>query len=112
MTTEEIFIKIVIPAVAAVVGGGGVAAYFSYRLNKPKTDAETQKVAADVIVTFADGWRSYAAKLERRVTDLEKRNELADKRYEDMIKEKDEQIAGLKERIVVLEKQIPESVKA
>lgn len=106
MTTEDILIKVVLPIVAALLGGGAVAAVLQYKLNRPKTNAEAQKVAADVIVTFADGWKSYAEKLERRIMDLEKRNERADERYDIMVAEKDKQIAELKSRILVLEKQV------
>lgn len=84
MTTEEIILKIILPCIAAILGGGSVAAVLQYKLNKPKSAADTKQVNADATVTFADGWAKYAKNLEVRLNDMDQRNADADKRYAEL----------------------------
>lgn len=71
MTFDQILTALS-PAAGLFIAGG-IGRYYSYKAGKPKSAAEAQKINAEVVVTFAEGWRSYAEKLERRSEDLEKR---------------------------------------
>lgn len=93
-------LKIIGPVLAAVASGGAFAAYYNYKGGKPKTAAEAQKLQADVVVTFAEGWKGYAEKLEGRlertendIAALRKALEEQDDKYRGIIKQKDEEIA-------------------
>ncbi len=93
-------IKDFTPIILGVMGVlGGSYGYFYYKSTKPKSVAEAQKLNAEVVVTFADGWQKYAEKIEARMTDMEKR-------YEKTIQIKDAEIMELKRRVKDLENQI------
>lgn len=95
-----------VPIVSAFLGAGGFGAYFIYKGNKPKNSAEAQKLSADVIVTFADGWQKYAEKLETRMDEMEKNFDLKEKTYTQALLSKDEKIKELEGRINVLEAEL------
>lgn len=66
MTLEQ-FLNVIAPVLGGCLGSGGIVAYYAYKSNKPKTAAEAQRINADVVVTFAEGWKAYAEKLEMRL---------------------------------------------
>ena len=116
METDNI-IQIVAPILAAFLGAGGIGAYFAYRGSKPKTSAEAQKINADVVVTFADGWQKLynemktrvdeiEAHAEKRIGDLEKLISEKDLAHEKVVIEKDKRIDELEQRVTDLEKEL------
>lgn len=106
-------LQILAPVLGGFLGVGGIGAYFAYRSAKPKSEAEANKVNAEVVVTFADGWEKYAKKLEERLDIAEKaiaENSRAldeqDKKYREIIAKKDAEIKDLQDRNVVLEERV------
>jgi hypothetical protein len=89
-------IQILTPVLAAFLGAGGIGAYYVYKGNRPKTAAEAQKMNAEVLVTFADGWKNYAEKMEEKNSLLEKENNLLRERItlleQELIKYKDKEL--------------------
>lgn len=114
------FLSIIGPIIGGFLGVGGVGAYYSYKSSKPKTFAEAQKINAEVVLTFADGWKAYAEKLERRSEDLDVRlhsNEEdiyklqqairdQDEKNRRTLKEKDDQIYDLQAKNRTLERRV------
>lgn len=78
----EIF-KTIGTIIVAVLGAGGLGAYFVYKGNQPKTIAEAEKIHADTVTSFAEGWEKYAINLEKRML-------LMEEKYEKKIRELDE----------------------
>lgn len=102
MTVEVL--KILGSVFLGILGAGGIGGgYFAYKSNKPKNDAESKKLEADVVVTFADGWKKYADKLEERMSELEQSIETKDKAHAKVVIEKDLRIDKLEKRVRELE---------
>lgn len=107
------FLTIIGPIVAGFLGVGGVGAYYSYKASKPKTSAEAQKINAEVVLTFADGWKSYAEKLETRLTTnevdilkLQRDIRDQDEKNRMTLQEKDRQIDDLQSKNRTLERRV------
>lgn len=101
MTVNDV-VSILAPILGGFLGVGGIGAYYKYRGNKPKTAAEAQKINAEVVLTFADGWKDYAAEIKSYAGKLEGRLDVNDKEIQDLrtaIREQDE-----KNRITLHEK--------
>lgn len=111
---ESTFIEIlkvlspVLTAVIAVAAGGG--GYFWYKATRPKTTAEAQKLNAEVVVTFADGWQKLYQEVLDKMQKMEDRYEARVTGLEAMIREKDEAhsrvVAEKDKRIDELEKRV------
>lgn len=117
MTTIEI-LKIIAPIIGGFLGVGGIGAYYAYKASLPTNTAGANKINADVVVTFAEGWRQYAEKLESRlekneqeVARLKEAIAEQDTRYGLIIKEKDNEIAELQEHNRTLELRIDDLEK-
>lgn len=111
----ETLLQIIAPIIAAFLSVGGIGAYFSYRQNKPKTEAEAQRIEADVVVTFAEGWKQLAEKLESKVNKLEidiaklrQALDEQDEKYQSIIRTKDKEILDLQAKNDILEKRVDE----
>jgi hypothetical protein len=86
------YLPFIAPVIVALAGGGALAAFLTYRKDRPKTEAEAAKVKAEVVVTFADGWEKLARETLLRFDALNIRFDAADKelrRLRDLIDEKD-----------------------
>lgn len=118
MTLEQLLTTLS-PAAGLFIAGG-IGGYYSYKSNKPKTAAEAQKINAEVVLTFADGWKAYAEKLERRSEELEARlnaneEEITklqrairdqDEKNRQTLQEKDRQIDDLQAKNRTLERRV------
>lgn len=111
-------LKILSPVLTAVIAvGGGGAGYFWYKATRPKTSAEAQKLNAEVVVTFADGWQKLynevltkmeqmEGRYEKRVTDLETLIRSKDEEHARVVAEKDQRISDLEKRVDDLEAEL------
>lgn len=111
MTLTEV-LSILAPIVGGGLGVRAVSSYYVYRRNKPKTAAEAQKIDAEIVVTFADGWRTYAEKMEaqaaklgarldaneREIDDLKEAMRNQDEKNRQTLREKNEQIYDLQSK--------------
>lgn len=103
-------IQAVVPVLVALAGSGAIVAYFTYKGNKPKLNAEAQKIHVDAEVSFAEGWKNLAEKFEGRVNKLEedigklrKALDDQDEKYRGIIRQKDQEIYELQGRVDELE---------
>jgi len=99
-------LKILATALGGVLGTGGITAFYYYRTNRPKTDAEARQIRANVENTFADGWERYASKLEARQDYLEKKLDDQEATCNKILATKDEEIRSLKRRVFDLETKV------
>lgn len=81
-------ITILAPVLAATLTGGGIVAYFNYRGNRPKGDAEARQINVSAEISVAEAWQNYATKVEQRFSTMETK-------YDKAIARKDEEIARL-----------------
>lgn len=112
MTFNEL-LSILVPIAGGGLGVGSISAYYSYKSSKPKTLAEAQKINAEVVLTFADGWKTYAAKLDERlnendqeIRELKKAIRDQDEKNRQTLREKDEQISELQAKNRSLERRV------
>lgn len=110
-------LKILAPVLGGFLAVGGIGSYYGYKSLKAKRSAEAQKINAEVVVTFADGWQKYAEKLEKRmeemegryekrIVDLERLIEDKDKAHAKVVIDKDKRIDELEARVNELENQL------
>jgi predicted component of viral defense system (DUF524 family) len=105
----------------SLLGGGTlatiIAAYFTYRGARPKNNAEAHKIEVDTTVTLADRYERYTTELElrmekmekkyeKRIRDLEELIKAKDLSHLEVVKEKDNRIDGLEQRIDYLEQEL------
>lgn len=102
-------VQVLAPVLGGFLGVGGIGAYFAYRSAKPKTEAEAKKLNAEVVVTFADGWKLYSEKLEKRLemteiklSEVATAQEAQEAKYREIIRIKDDEIGELRETNRVL----------
>lgn len=95
----ETIVQIIGPGAVGLVAAGAIAAWFKYRGDKPVTDANASKVQADIVVTFADGWKNLYKEVLDRLDHMEEQMAKQKQEHDKLIFAKNEEIKELKNRL-------------
>lgn len=92
-------IKVFIPIIAAFVTGGGLVAFVKFLSDRPGNLAKARQVNVTAEITIGEQWKIYAEKIEKRMDEQ-------GKEFARQMREKDEEIKKLKDRVFDLEQEL------
>lgn len=111
--TWMLVLQLVIPAVAAVLAGGGFAAYMQYLSNKPVNIAKAKNESVAAEISVGEAWQRYADSIRVQYDATQKQyermrdmyDELEDK-HKEVLRLKDKEILELKDHIIRLQAEL------
>lgn len=100
----DIFTQVIVPIIASLCAGGGIAAVFKYLETRPQNRRKAKLVNVTAETQLGEAWFKYAEQIKKDFDTFKKDVEAIQRANAEVVKEKDGEISVLRSRVLKLER--------